>query len=272
MLSTQAFFSKILNKISKKKTPPVKTVSKSLVTLDDWFGSDQTVVDSARVSFDSNEERTQEQDKNLIRYLATGMRRDDYLFMINSVICSKDPEEVERLMWKFRHTPVHHSPFNHCFIRLKVEAPIFVARQLVKHKFMPWNEMSRRYVSDDLTYYFPEKLFTGSADVKQGRSPVGAREEARKLLLDATTKADEAYRKLQGDFRVCPEQARMMLPQNTMTKWVWSGTLHAFTEMYNKRIGPDVQAETREVADKVGEILEELYPVSFKYLTYRGAV
>jgi hypothetical protein len=98
-----------------------------------------------------------------------------------------------------------------------VKAPIFVARQLVKHKFLRWNEISRRYVDDEPEFYVPEVWRGKSADKKQGsegevKGPWGmlVGQEARDTLLLYTGLLKQG---------VAPEQARMVLPQSTLTEW-----------------------------------------------------
>ena len=161
----------------------------------DHMGSDLSVVNAARVSFGkSHAEFDPVRDAKLINYLA-----------------------------KHRHI----SPFGHAFASFHVKAPIFVARQLVKHKFLRWNEISRRYVDDEPEFYVPDVWRGRSVDKKQG----SAGEVKLELpLLAAHATALEQYEDLlqQG---VAPEQARMVLPQSTMTEWYWSGSLDAFADM-----------------------------------------
>lgn len=198
-------------------------------------GSDLSVVDAARVSFNKVSELVNGElsvgDVKLITYLA-----------------------------KHKHT----SPFNHCFLTVRVKAPIFVARQLVKHKFMPWNETSRRYVQDEPEFYFPE-VWRGKADnVKQGSS-----NEAVMLPLAnylETIKNSLADYEEALALGCCAEQARMLLPQNTMTEWVWSGTLGAFCDMLNLRLDSHTQFETRVVAEKISDIVKNCFPISHKAL------
>lgn len=209
-------------------------VSDISVELIGHFGDDQTVANAARVSFHKDASNyTKEQNDKLITYLA-------------------------------KHK--HFSPFNHAFLSFRVKAPIFVGRQLVKHKFLPWNEVSRRYVDDEPEFYFPEYWRKKADNVKQGsseeevffgppdvyRTPEEAVEHAFKCYKDALR------------LGVCAEQARMVLPQNTMTEWVWSGTLGAFCDMLILRLDPHTQAETRIVAKKIYELAEPLFPVSIK--------
>ena len=210
----------------------------------DHCGSDLSVVNAARVSFAKESLDMAEKDEKLIKYLA-------------------------------EHR--HKSPFNHAFMSFRVKAPIFVARQLVKHEYLPWNEVSRRYVTDMPEFYFPEHWRKAADNVKQGSS-----EETVKVVFAETNSfsgltyyddipvnagwvAFEAYQRLL-DLGVCPEQARMVLPQNMMTEWIWSGTLYAFAKMCVLRLDSHTQKETREVAEMISEQAAPLFPVSWKYL------
>ena len=216
------------------------------VTYIDHMGTDLTVANAARVSFGKTSEmeddawgppKLKEKDAKLIRYLA----REG-----------------------------HISPFGHCFASYHVKAPIFVARQLVKHKFLRWNEISRRYVDDEPEFYVPEVWRGRSADKKQGSDGVVTLQSGALCSLDEYgTEYDEVclhvYRQLLMD-GVAPEMARMVLPQSTMTEWYWSGSLDAFADMCNLRCKPDTQAETRVVADQISEKMLELFPVSWEAL------
>lgn len=210
------------------------------VTHIDHMGSDLSVVNAARVSFGKKHEEFQDKDTGLIRYLA-------------------------------KHN--HKSPFNHAFTTFHVKAPIFVARQLVKHEYMPWNEISRRYVDEEPEFYQPEEWRGRSADKKQGsEGSVGMIDVGGKFPLSPTTiqslsdgKSLEAYRNFIAA-GVCPEQARMVLPQSMMTEWYWSGSLFAFAKMCGLRLKDDTQYETRVVAEKIEDKMMKLFPVSWEAL------
>ena len=205
-------------------------MSNILVTLIDSMGSDLTVVNAARVSFGKKQESFDaEKDSRLIRYLA-----------------------------RHRHT----SPFGHCFASFHVCAPVFVARQLVKHKFLRWNEISRRYVDEDPELYEAPFWRGRSADKKQGSSGK-VRSNANVHYFNEN--ALRMYKQL-IDEGVAPEQARMVLPQSMMTEWHWSGSLDAFADMCNLRCADDTQAETSFVADAIDEEMEQLFPVAWKEL------
>ena len=207
----------------------------------DHMGTDLTVANAARVSFGKTSEmdtsdvwgppKLKEKDAKLIRYLA-------------------------------KHK--HISPFGHCFACFHVKAPVFVARQLVKHKFLRWNEISRRYVDSEPEFYLPDQWRGRSADKKQGSE--GSITISDDIVEDVYDDVVARYRLLL-DIGVCPEQARMVLPQSMMTEWYWSGSLDAFADMCNLRCKSDTQAETREVAKQIDLKMIELFPVSWDALT-----
>ncbi len=211
------------------------------VTLIDSMGNDMRVADAARVSFHKQaSEFTPEQNEKLIKYLA-------------------------------KHK--HYSPFGHCFASFHVKAPIFVARQLVKHEYLRINEVSRRYVGTPPEFYTPNKWRGRPTDKKQGSSDVEID------ILDYL--GDEVYHdpvdwgnKTCFDIYdnliekgVAPEQARMVLPLSTYTEWYWSGSLDAFANMCNLRCKPDAQEETRMIANQVSSIMSKQFPISWSALT-----
>jgi len=200
------------------------------VTLIDNMGSDLSVVNAARVSFRKvHEEFVADKDTGLINYLA-------------------------------KHG--HWSPFGHASMQFHIEAPIFVARQLVKHQVgLVWNEVSRRYVDDEPEFYEPKKWRLAAENKKQGSSG-----ETIKYSITSTHNwCRETYQNMLKA-GIAPEMARMVLPQSMMTEWYWSGTLIAFARVCNLRCKPDTQLETQLVANQIDEQSEPLFPVSWKAL------
>ena len=201
-------------------------------------GTDLTVVNAARVSMDKESEELVTEDKKLIKYL---------------------------------HKHKHLSPFNHTFLTFRVKAPIFVARQLVKHKFMPWNEVSRRYVDSDPEFYKPEGWRLKSDNVKQGSSDTIWSPETNPTS-NYSPKVDQGYVHMLAlnvytsllSEGVCPDQARMVLPQSMYTEWYWSGTLGAFLDMLVLRLDSHSQKETREVAQMIATHVKKLFPVCYE--------
>ena len=211
----------------------MKTCNQSTVSYIQHMGNDNTIVDAARVSFDKHHSNyTEEENTKLIKYLA-------------------------------KHG--HWSPFAHTSIQLKIDAPIFVARQMVKHQVGGvWNEVSRRYVDDEPVFYFPDKWRKRAENVKQGSS-----DEEFTLMysypLNVCETALSAYNIMLQD-GLAPEQARMILPQNMMTSWYWTGSLMFFHRVYKQRTDAHAQLETQEVAQQIGTICSNLFPTSWRAL------
>ena len=189
------------------------------VDLIDSMGSDLTVVNAARVSFDKTSSTLDDKDIKLINYLAN-------------------------------HN--HWSPFSHCFLQFRIKAPIFIARQLGKHQVgLSWNEVSRRYVDSEPEFYEPETWRGKPENVKQGSDGEAKSQYFPNLYVeDVTQLALTNYNKMiiQG---VAPEMARMILPQNMYTEWYWSGSLYAFSRVCKLRLDKTSQVEVQQVARQI---------------------
>jgi thymidylate synthase (FAD) len=206
------------------------------VELLDHMGSDLTVVNTARVSFaKTHTEFNHENDVKLINYLA-------------------------------KHN--HWTPFGHCFAQFRIKAPIFVARQMVKHQIgLVWNEESRRYIDSEPEFWFPE-VWRGRPEgsIKQGSSG-GIQHDlyATDIAYRSVKLALATYNELLT-IGVAPEQARMVLPLNTHTEWIWSGSLAAWARVCKLRLDPHAQKETMEVAKIIDGYMSGLFPVSWEAL------
>ena len=199
------------------------------VNLIDVMGTDLSVVNAARVSFAKESKEFSKQDAKLIHFLA-------------------------------KHN--HWSPFGHASLQFRIKAPIFVARQLVKHQVgLVWNEVSRRYVDDEPEFYIPSEWRLKADDKKQGSS-----DETIKYSIDSTMEyVKQTYDNLlKAD--VAPEMARMVLPQNLYTEWYWSGTLMAFARVCNLRCKPDTQWETQQIANLIDIESKQHFPTSWRAL------
>lgn len=216
----------------------------------DHMGTDLSVVNAARVSFDKESEWEWPDDKEGRELSGRDVKLIDYLAKHN-----------------------HWSPFAHTSIQLRVKAPIFVARQLVKHQVGGvWNEVSRRYVDSEPEFWFPDQ-WRGRPEgsMKQGSNGVvellasGSEVGGFWLPRDVVNLCLDQYKNMlqQG---VAPEQARMILPQNMMTEWYWTGSLMFFTRVCKQRLDPHAQQETREIAERIAEIVAPLFPVSWSAL------
>lgn len=228
------------------------------VDLIDYMGDDLTVVNAARVSFDK------------ASYWGNFENGD-----------TPGLSEKDTKLTKYLASHGHFTPFTHCTITLRETVPIFVARQRFKHVVgFSYNEVSRRYVDDEPTFYMPDKWRKKAENRKQGSSD----EEVSELnYSQGFTKRNvsEAYRSflshaelLYNDMLeagVAPEQARMVLPQSMYTSYYVTGSLYAFARAYNLRSKEDAQKEIRDLAEMWDPIIKELYPVSWEMLTKDGS-
>ena len=222
----------------------------------DHMGSDLSVVNAARVSFDK-------QSEWLVHF--------DYGADKGLILSEADTKLIAYLA---KHN--HWSPFAHTSIQLRIKAPIFVARQLVKHQVGGvWNEVSRRYVDSEPEFYFPEVWRGRPTDgAKQGSSGVVDDNGDYSPSAGARSAVYETMRHYDWmlSVGVAPEQARMILPQNTMTEWIWTGSLMFFARVCAQRLDPHAQAETSEVARQIADIVRPLFPVSWAALTAKEEV
>ena len=211
----------------------------SKVTCLNVMGDDLTVVNAARVSFAKESGyvdgygKMKEGDIRLIKYLA-------------------------------KHK--HWTPFSQPQVQLRIKMPLFVARQWYKHQVgFTRNEVSRRYVSDTPECYIPTEWRKASPNIKQG-SLKDAIELESGWAEYAIGVAGRTYDTLIS-FGVCPEQARMVLPQSMFTEFVEVGSLAAYARLYSLRSSEDAQKETRDYANSIGIILRTLFPHSWAALT-----
>lgn len=243
------------------RTIEIKPISVEFI---DKMGSDQRVCNAARVSFskwnDESQELTQG-DKGLLSYLATGLPAN------------------ERDNWEaLAKANTHWTPFAHCFLSIRVNVPFFLARQLHKHTVgLVINEESRRYIKSDIALWLPDVVHKAPEHAKQGVSDEEHTEDVwrDRSALDVITSSTHAsvqdYYDL-IDAGVAPEEARIVLPLNAMTQWVWSGSLLAFQRVYALRKDTHAQGAAQEFARKLGTILYNHFPESMKALNYNEEI
>jgi thymidylate synthase (FAD) len=209
----------------------------------DYMGDDLAVANAARVSF--NKEST------------------DFTFR-------KDVEKgSDEGLIEYLASHDHWTPFAHTAIKLRCSAPVPIRTQAFKHKIgMVENEESRRYISSTPEIFIPE-FFRAKPEgsIKQGSAGEHERSgiwvEAYKAQVNSTVSVYEA---MLSD-GICPEQARFILPQGAIVNWIWTGNLVSFANFYLKRTHPTAQKEVEELAESVGSIVENLFPVSWLALT-----
>jgi thymidylate synthase (FAD) len=239
------------------------------VELIDWMGNDVRVSNVAKTSFNKWEDESADINTNqvgLLNYLATGL------------------PSSERDDWEKRaNASTHWSPFAHCFLSVRCAAPIFLTRQLVKHQIgLSWNEESRRYITDDIALWLPEVVHKKPEKAKQGASsdehssPIGI--ECRDSTVYTTSKGfmnistERAVRDYYTllDVGVAPEEARIVLPLNSVTHWVWSGSLMAMMRVVKQRVDSHAQGAAQEFGKKLLAIVEDKFPESVKAFNLSG--
>lgn len=209
-------------------------ITKCRVTSINTLGTDLSIVNAARVSFnkesnylidDQDENFLKEEDRKLLCYLA-------------------------------KHK--HWSPFAHVFLSFRIKAPIFVARQLAKHQVgLSWNEVSRRYVDTEPEFFLPDFWREKADNIKQGSKETAVMFSKNHYAFIEHNLDYYNYLLKAG---VCPEQARMVLPQNMMTEWIWSGSLAAFARICKLRLDPHTQKETQQIAKDLDAYCRAYFP------------
>lgn len=201
----------------------------------DHLGTDLTVVNAARVSFSKHKEEFGDDDKKLLKYLASHQ---------------------------------HWTPFAHPQITLRMKAPVFIRTQCFKHKVgFTENEVSRRYVDDEPEFFVPilrQRPDNGAKQGSKNEFPVNL-EFCDSILQSAHQYCEAVYERLIKE-GVAPEQARMVLPQSMYTEWYWTGSLASYARFYRQRTDPHAQKEIQDLARMVGEVIQPLFPESWKVL------
>jgi len=219
------------------------------VDLVDYMGSDLSVVNAARVSFN---------------------KESSWDYSDSHVPTPTLPEKDAKLI-KYLGKHNHFTPFCHPQVTLRIKCPIFVRAQLGKHQIgLTMNEVSRRYVTFDPEIYTPLWRNAPTDGAKQGSSDfvsdtwlsMRATDEYKIIAKECL----DLYSKLIQD-GVAPEQARSILPQGTYTEFMWTGSLYAFARVYNLRIDAHAQWEIQQYAKAIDRIIAPLFPVSWQTLT-----
>lgn len=248
----------------------------------DHMGSDLSVVNAARASFGKDSDWLHSIDKtlksadiNLIHFLASGYRSNewaDFLDQIKNAVLNSPPTGIDdnltALMKEYKNKAQHWAPFAHPHITIRIQIPLFLARQFVKHQVGGvWSEESRRYISDMPEVWFPEEWHTRPEDIKQGSGELIENQStitARAKVV--TAKSLHAYSDMMDD-GVAPEEARIVLPLNMMTTVVWTGSLLFWVRVFNLRADSHAQLAAQELAKLIAGIIRPLYPVSWDALT-----
>lgn len=209
-------------------------------------------------------------DERLIQFLARGCRSGQWEDLIKSALDEWiSHSQADALLKYVKKMPTHWTPFGHQVIKLKMQAPVPIRTQCFKHKIgLVENEESRRYISSTPELFIPEFRSAPEGDIKQGSGGIHPDNELWKSHYEQ--QCNRAIAMYEGMIAagIAPEQARFVLPQGVLVNWVWTGSLYAFAEFYNKRSDRGhAQSEIADLADQINPIMEVLFPVSWKALT-----
>lgn len=216
----------------------------------DHMGSDVNVVNAARVSF----------AKNCLAFDPTSLE-------INWRNVQDYSKEANIKLLKYLAKHGHWSPFAHTCITIKAKVPIALARQLVKHQVGGnWNEESRRYIDSEPEFWLPEQVHARPVNAKQGAGHVHY--DSRNVLYDFRAHTERCLQEYKDmlEYGVAPEEARLVLPLNTMTNLVWTGSILFFHRVWQQRSDAHAQTFAREFADKLLHVIQPLYPHSIEAL------
>lgn len=254
------------------------------VEFKDSMGDDVDVVNDARISHDKETKFISREscldaydrlDSNKKISLVKPTDDEDYMKYVADRAMKKEDTVLHHADFRLigflmRGNNHHWSPFAHSFMKFKIKAPIFVARQLVKHQVgLAWNEVSRRYVDDGFEYHVPGK-WRGrpKGSIKQGSDSNAdlPQQLLTEKLITHMSNAQDLYDEFL-ELGVAPEQARIVHLQNMHVDWVWTGSVYAWARVANLRIYPDAQPETQEVAKAIYSHGIEKFPVAWGALT-----
>lgn len=251
--------------------------SEMRVQLIDKMGHDVRVTDIARQSFNTDIGATvrdkadlTEKDISLINYLGSGYQNSERAELVATVMAgTPHSHEAQNVIDSIKHHATHWVPFAHCMVTIACTAPLSVVRQLYKTKVgLVESEVSRRYV-DSLPDVFDVKEFRSrpSGSIKQGSGDVHHNNESWLKYYESHMQNSLLLYESMIKDGVAPEQARFVLPQSMMVDWTWTGSLYVLAHLYNLRIDPHVQEETRHFIQMVADTVSPLFPNSWDALT-----
>ncbi len=209
----------------------IKCLDHGFVALDEIMGNDETPAICARTSFANKKARSREENAKLTDYLVRNK---------------------------------HTTPIEFCQVRFYMKMPIFVARQIVRHRTASINEISYRYVTAAREFYVPalDRMQKKAETNKQGSSSelVEFPVNCQAIMIQAGNDAFDAYEELLTE-GLAPELARSVLPVGTYTEWYWQNDLHNTLHFLKLRLDPHAQYEVRVYAEAMLQLLRPVFPL-----------
>lgn len=239
----------------------------------DWDGIDRSLVGLGKGVYNGagHKRILKPADAKLIHFLASGFRTEEWAAMlaqVRAVAATGDDAALSKLLRDYKRKAQHWAPFGHPHLTLRMTLPIFLARQFVKHQVGGvWSEESRRYMSSEPSFWFPDEWHTRPADIKQGSGGtiqhVGYADDISKNHTEASL---VAYTRLL-EAGVAPEEARTALTLNAMTSVTWTGSLLFWSRVANQRVDSHAQLAAQQLGRAISDIVAPHFPVSWEALT-----
>lgn len=210
------------------------------VRLINLMGSDATAINSARVSFN----------------------RDQWEGFDDEPLDEKD-EKLLSFLIRSGHTSVHE----HSVLTFRITCPLYISKQIMRHRTFSYNEISRRYTSKNLEFFVPHHFRKQSDKNLQCSTQEGVEDqiEAFTIYEQAVKDMKKAYEKLLS-VGVCREQARGVLPNCTYTSFYMTGNLNNWIRFLKLRLDEHAQEEVRVIAQEVERVITDYFPQTMKYM------
>ena len=210
------------------------------VRLINMMGSDRTAVESARVSFSS----------------------DEFLGFQDEPLDERD-EKLLSFLIRSGHTSVHE----HSVLTFRITCPLYISKQIMRHRTFSYNEISRRYTSKDMEFFVPHHFRKQAKKNLQCSTQEGVDDHLKAVAIyeEIVKQAKKAYDQL-IELGVCREQARGVLPNCMYTSFYMTGNLNNWFKFLKLRLDDHAQEEVRIVALEIKRVIADYFPVTSKYM------
>jgi len=245
------------------------------VELINVMGNDNTVLNSARVS--NNKDLNSDIESGSIVYSkletefvdVVGSNEKIPVKMVNYVDTGLIKKDIKLINYLAKNK--HMTPFEHCVATFMITCPLYIRSQIHRHRTFSYNEVSRRYTSDGIQFYFPKEFHEQASQNKQSSAGKHPRSEYwLDRVANYTLQGYALYQDMVND-NVSREEARAYLPQALQTRFYMTGNIRNFAHFIGLRKSPHAQYESRLVAEEIEKILKEKFPHAITYMIYWGS-
>ena len=247
----------------------MKTIQAPSAIYVDHMGTDKDIVKAARMSFsDFDQDLSDQGIMRLLAYLARGIPAAEFEKAIQDIMDGvQDREAAVKIYNAIANRKKHWTPFAQTAIKIRCKAPIPLRTQAFKHKIgFVENEESRRYITTEPEIYLPDFKTKPEGSIKQGSGDIHPYNKTiQHDYKNACEVALTMYNRML-EMGVCPEQARLVLPQGAVVNWVWTGSLYAYFNYVVTRLDAHAQADAYPMAHDIAEICKQHFPMAWEAL------